>query len=249
MWMLSLEPMATASVDLSVEYESGRVASRRRLSDDLVRQRAGDEERRTRTRAPRVLLQPRELEHDLQPMARSVVCGSADHDDRHAAWELSVCGHSLVQHAVRTRRHHHGVRDALAESGRGARRARRFSRRRRPRLPTMRAMRKPGKILHEMRGGEMAALGEVPFGRYYGSCDVTPLFVMLADAYYRRTGDLAFIDEIWPQPGARARVDAHERRSRWRRLHRVRAPVRHRPGPAGVEGLARFGVSRRRIAR
>ena len=43
----------------------------------------------------------------------------------------------------------------------------------------------PGKILHEMRGGEMAALGEVPFGCYYGSCDVTPLFVMLADAYYR----------------------------------------------------------------
>jgi glycogen debranching enzyme len=56
----------------------------------------------------------------------------------------------------------------------------------------------PGKILHEMRGGEMAALGEVPFGCYYGSCDVTPLFVMLADAYYQRTGDLAFIDRIWP---------------------------------------------------
>jgi glycogen debranching enzyme len=56
----------------------------------------------------------------------------------------------------------------------------------------------PGKILHEMRGGEMAALGEVPFGCYYGSCDVTPLFVMLASAYYRRTGDLAFIDRIWP---------------------------------------------------
>ncbi len=56
----------------------------------------------------------------------------------------------------------------------------------------------PGKILHEMRGGEMAALGEVPFGRYYGSCDVTPLFVMLADAYYHRTGDLAFIDQLWP---------------------------------------------------
>ena len=56
----------------------------------------------------------------------------------------------------------------------------------------------PGKILHEMRGGEMARLGEVPFGCYYGSCDVTPLFVMLADAYYRRTADLGFIDRIWP---------------------------------------------------
>jgi len=56
----------------------------------------------------------------------------------------------------------------------------------------------PGKILHEMRGGEMAALGEVPFGRYYGSIDSTPLFVMLAHAYYRRSGDLAFIQQLWP---------------------------------------------------
>ena len=56
----------------------------------------------------------------------------------------------------------------------------------------------PGKILHEMRGGELAALGEVPFGRYYGSCDATPLFVMLAHAYYQRTGDREFIDGIWP---------------------------------------------------
>ena len=56
----------------------------------------------------------------------------------------------------------------------------------------------PGKILHETRGGEMAALGEVPFGRYYGSVDATPLFVMLAGAYYRRTADRALIDSIWP---------------------------------------------------
>ncbi len=46
----------------------------------------------------------------------------------------------------------------------------------------------PGKILHEMRGGEMAALGEVPFGRYYGSVDSTPLFVVLAGLYFERTG-------------------------------------------------------------
>ena len=56
----------------------------------------------------------------------------------------------------------------------------------------------PGKILHETRGGEMAALGEIPFGRYYGSVDSTPLFVLLAGAYYERTGDRAFIDSIWP---------------------------------------------------
>ena len=56
----------------------------------------------------------------------------------------------------------------------------------------------PGKILHETRNGEMAALREVPFGRYYGSVDATPLFVILAGAYLERTGDLAFIESIWP---------------------------------------------------
>jgi len=56
----------------------------------------------------------------------------------------------------------------------------------------------PGKILHEARQGEMAALGEVPFARYYGSVDATPLFVMLAGAYHQRTGDLALISDLWP---------------------------------------------------
>jgi glycogen debranching enzyme len=56
----------------------------------------------------------------------------------------------------------------------------------------------PGKILHEMRGGEMAALGEVPFGCYYGSVDATPLFVMLAGDYLVRTGDLDFARALWP---------------------------------------------------
>ena len=55
-----------------------------------------------------------------------------------------------------------------------------------------------GKILHETRKGEMAALNEIPYGRYYGSVDATPLFVMLAGAYYERTGDQAFIAQIWP---------------------------------------------------
>lgn len=56
----------------------------------------------------------------------------------------------------------------------------------------------PGKILHETRKGEMAALREIPFGLYYGSVDSTPLFIVLAGAYYERTGDHAFIAEIWP---------------------------------------------------
>jgi glycogen debranching enzyme len=56
----------------------------------------------------------------------------------------------------------------------------------------------PGKILHEMRSGEMAVLREVPFGLYYGSVDSTPLFVVLAGMYAERTGDDATIAELWP---------------------------------------------------
>ncbi|MBA2664314.1 MAG: amylo-alpha-1,6-glucosidase [Bradymonadaceae bacterium] len=56
----------------------------------------------------------------------------------------------------------------------------------------------PGKIIHEMRRSEMALVNEVPFQRYYGSIDATPLFIWLAGAYYKRTADLAFIEQLWP---------------------------------------------------
>jgi glycogen debranching enzyme len=56
----------------------------------------------------------------------------------------------------------------------------------------------PGKILHEMRSGEMAILREIPFGLYYGSVDSTPLFVVLAGAYVSMTGDTQLLAEIWP---------------------------------------------------
>src|SRR5579863_4272476 len=56
----------------------------------------------------------------------------------------------------------------------------------------------PGKILHEMRGGEMAAMREVPFAQYYGSVDATPLFVLLAGLYVERTGDDETLGELWP---------------------------------------------------
>jgi glycogen debranching enzyme len=56
----------------------------------------------------------------------------------------------------------------------------------------------PGKIMHETRRGEMAALGEVPFGRYYGGVDTTPLFVALAGAYVERTGTMELAEQLWP---------------------------------------------------
>jgi glycogen debranching enzyme len=67
----------------------------------------------------------------------------------------------------------------------------------------------PGKILHEVRQGEVALLGEVPFRRYYGSVDATPLFLILAGAYLERTGDGAFLRTLWPAIEAALRwIDA-----------------------------------------
>jgi len=56
----------------------------------------------------------------------------------------------------------------------------------------------PGKILHEVRAGEMAEVGEIPFGLYYGSVDATPLFVLLLGLYVERTGDVATLKELYP---------------------------------------------------
>ena len=56
----------------------------------------------------------------------------------------------------------------------------------------------PGRILHELRTGEMAACREIPFIPYYGSVDATPLFVMLMAEYVRWTGDRALALELWP---------------------------------------------------
>ncbi|MFZ5824722.1 MAG: glycogen debranching N-terminal domain-containing protein [Bacillota bacterium] len=62
----------------------------------------------------------------------------------------------------------------------------------------------PGKILHELRRGEMANLGEIPFGRYYGSVDATPLFLVLLGEYHRWTGDDGFVREMLPHARAAA---------------------------------------------
>ena len=104
----------------------------------------------------------------------------------------------------------------------------------------------PGKILHEMRGGEMAALREVPFGLYYGSVDATPLFVLLAGLYAERTGDIETIAELWPaieaalgwidgpgDPDGDGFVEYHARH-------------RSRPRQSRLEGFARRDLSRRR---
>jgi glycogen debranching enzyme len=54
----------------------------------------------------------------------------------------------------------------------------------------------PGKILHELRFGELTARGERPHSPYFGSADATPLFLILLDEYHRWTGDSALVREF-----------------------------------------------------
>ncbi|HEY7131806.1 MAG TPA: glycogen debranching N-terminal domain-containing protein, partial [Candidatus Limnocylindrales bacterium] len=56
----------------------------------------------------------------------------------------------------------------------------------------------PGKILHELRTGEMAGAGELPHTPYYGSIDSTPLWLILFAATFDWTGDRAFVEKLWP---------------------------------------------------
>jgi glycogen debranching enzyme len=63
----------------------------------------------------------------------------------------------------------------------------------------------PGRILHEMRYGEMAAFEERPHSPYYGSVDATPLYVILLDEYERWTGDRKLVRDL--EYEARAALD------------------------------------------
>ncbi len=54
----------------------------------------------------------------------------------------------------------------------------------------------PGKILHEIRQGEMARMNEIPHTPYYGSVDSTPLFLILMSEYLKWTGDMAFFEKL-----------------------------------------------------
>ena len=79
--------------------------------------------------------------------------------------------------------------------------------------------------------------GEIPFGRYYGSVDATPLFVMLAGALRAAHRRLALDPRAVADHRARPGVDRRRRRSRRRRLRRVRTRRRDGAGEPGLEGL------------
>ncbi|NNF54652.1 MAG: amylo-alpha-1,6-glucosidase [Acidimicrobiales bacterium] len=63
----------------------------------------------------------------------------------------------------------------------------------------------PGKIMHELRSGELTAFEERPHSPYYGTADATPLFLVLLDEYERWTGDEALVHEL--QQPARAALE------------------------------------------
>jgi len=60
----------------------------------------------------------------------------------------------------------------------------------------------PGKILHELRLGELTAFGERPHSPYFGTADATPLFLILLDEYHRWSGDDDLVRAL--EPNARA---------------------------------------------
>jgi glycogen debranching enzyme len=68
----------------------------------------------------------------------------------------------------------------------------------------------PGKILHELRVGELARTGELPQRPYYGSADATPLWLILLEEAHRWTGDLELVRSLWPNAlAALAWIDRH----------------------------------------
>ena len=104
----------------------------------------------------------------------------------------------------------------------------------------------PGKIMHETRKGEMAVLRELPFGRYYGGVDTTPLYIYLAGAYADRTGDMAFIDTLWPSLVAAAAWMEDASRHDGNGFVTYQRAAEFGPRQPGLEGQLRFRLPRRR---
>ena len=103
----------------------------------------------------------------------------------------------------------------------------------------------PGRILHEMRYGEMAAFEERPHTPYYGAVDATPLYVILLDEYERWTGDRALVRDLEREARAAINWIDRVRRPDGQRLHLVQAPERaDRAREPELEGLVELDLLR-----
>ncbi len=105
----------------------------------------------------------------------------------------------------------------------------------------------PGRILHEMRYGEMTAFEERPHSPYYGCADATPLYVVLLDEYERWTGDTQAGARARGPGAGRAQLDRRVRRPAGQRLRLLPAPQREdRPREPVLEGLVGLDLLPRR---
>ena len=132
-------------------------------------------------RAPRCLqLRPR-----VQRLAVARACRHRAADDRPADRPLPLCRHSLVLHGLRPRRRHLRACKCCGSNPALARGVLAFLAQHQATETSPFSDSQPGKIMHETRKGEMAVLRELPFGRYYGGVDTTPLYIYLADRLCR----------------------------------------------------------------
>lgn len=100
----------------------------------------------------------------------------------------------------------------------------------------------PGKILHELRTGELTRLGVTPHSPYYGTIDATPLYAMVFDQYARRTDDTALVDTLWPNfEAALSWIDSHVIDDPESPLYGFLAQREKEHSKVGLKGLKNIG--------
>ena len=157
-------------------------------------------------------------------------------------------GAAVVHDHVRSRQHLHQPAGAAVRAGAGGDHARDAGRLQGTRVDDFRDE-EPGRILHEMRYGELTAFEERPHSPYYGAADATPLFVVLLDEYERWTGDRALVRDSSARPGQRCNwIDEYADLTGNGYVGYQRRNERDRPGEPVLEGLLGLDLLPRRHA-
>ena len=98
----------------------------------------------------------------------------------------------------------------------------------------------PGKILHELRYGELAHFKQIPHTPYYGTADATPLYLITLHAAWRATGDKGLLEQFLAKRRSLPVLDRPPWRPRRRRFPGISDPIIGRLREHGVEGFRRF---------